>query len=56
MMTNKDQTDRKDLKEIICRVIDKVNTEDEAPVAGCLFGDTCDSCDVTTRYAIGEEG
>ncbi|MFH2007490.1 MAG: hypothetical protein ABI333_12970 [bacterium] len=48
---------RTELKEVICRVIDKMQQrDDDAPAAGCLFADTCDNCDVTTRYAIGEEG
>ena len=49
---------RNDLKDIIARVI--VRLEDEAPKSACIFSDnscdTCDACDVTTRYAIGEEG
>ena len=53
---------RTELKEVICRVIDKMQqSDDNTPAAGCLFADNCDSapcdnCDVTTRYAIGEEG
>jgi hypothetical protein len=48
---------RDDLKDILCRVIENLSN-DEAPEAGCLFGDQSDPdpCDVTTRYAVGEEG
>ena len=47
--------DRADLVEIIRRVIEKVKAE--APEPACLFySDYNDNCDVTTRYAIGEEG
>ena len=48
---------RNELKEIIARVI--VRLENEAPKPGCIFGDcdnSCDACDVTTYYAVGEEG
>ena len=57
---------RIELKEVICRIIDKM--QGEAPKAACLFGDVpdCDvvmkygiqepGCDATTKYAIGEEG
>lgn len=50
---------RKELKEIICRVIDCMKDQDQdetTPALGCVFGDTCDTCDATTKYAIGEEG
>ena len=59
---------RDDLKEVIGRVIKVLGT---SPGAACIFGDNpCDTtlkygifppppppdpCDVTTRYAIGEE-
>ncbi len=46
---------REDLKDIISRVLDRL--QNEAPQPACLFADSpCDSCDVTTRYAVGEEG
>ena len=45
---------RNELKEIIARII--VRLEDEAPKPGCIFGDCDAACDVTTKYAIGEEG
>jgi hypothetical protein len=46
---------REDLKDIIARVVDRLQTE--APKPACIFGDNCDnSCDVTTYYAVGEEG
>ena len=47
---------RNDLKEIIARVI--VVLENDAPKPGCIFDDEpCDqACDMTTRYAVGEEG
>ena len=51
--------DREELKEIIHSILDKLkNVKQEAPKAACFFrDDTGDSpCDVTTRYAIGEEG
>ncbi|MCU0692086.1 MAG: hypothetical protein MUF54_11850 [Polyangiaceae bacterium] len=45
---------REDLKDIIARVVDRLQTE--APKPACLMGDGCDNpCDTTTRYAIGEE-
>jgi hypothetical protein len=46
---------REDLKDIISRVLDRL--QNEAPQPACLFSDgPCDSpCDVTTRYAVGEE-
>ena len=49
---------RDDLKDIIVRVIDRMDETDEAPAAGCLFCDQKDPdpCDVTTFYAVGEEG
>ncbi len=51
---------RDDLKEIILRVIERTehtgDTDDGAPAAGCLFKDAPDPCDVTTFYAVGEEG
>ncbi len=48
---------REDLKDIISRVLDRL--QNEAPTPACLFGDqpSCDdNCDMTTRYAVGEEG
>lgn len=46
---------REDLKEIIGRVL--VRLQDEAPKPACIWADNpCDTCDATTRYAIGEEG
>ncbi len=44
---------REDLKDIIRRVLDRL--QDEAPTPACLFGDAPE-CDVTTYYAVGEEG
>jgi hypothetical protein len=29
---------------------------EEAPQPACIFGDDVDQCDMTTKYAIGEEG
>ena len=48
---------RDDLKEVICRVIDALQQGD-TPTPGCIFGDhPCDNpCDITTHYAVGEEG
>ena len=50
---------REDLKDIIVRVIDNMN-DDNAPACACLFSDNqCDDnpqCDITTYYAVGEEG
>jgi hypothetical protein len=43
---------RNELKEIIARII--VRLESEAPKPACLFTDN--ECDMTTKYAIGEEG
>lgn len=44
---------RDDLKEIIVRVIEELE-DDQAPLPACaFFGDG--GCDVTTRYAVGEE-
>lgn len=43
---------RKDLKEIIARVIAQL---EDPPKPACFFGDAPD-CDVTTYYAVGEEG
>jgi hypothetical protein len=48
---------RNELKDIIARVI--VRLENEAPKPACLFNDNPpdpDPCDMTTRYAVGEEG
>ena len=46
---------RDELKEIIARVIQRINDE-EAPKPACLFGDEGVPCDATTLYGIGEEG
>jgi hypothetical protein len=47
---------REDLRDILCRVIERI-TNDEAPGAGCIFDDSpCDTCDATTKYAVNEEG
>ena len=48
---------REDLKDIIVRVIDQMS-DDTAPDCACIFSDNpCeDTCDYTTRYAVGEEG
>lgn len=49
---------REDLKEIISRVVARL--EEEAPKPACFFSDNpcdqCDECDITTFYAVGEEG
>jgi hypothetical protein len=45
---------REELKEIIGRIVEKL--EEEAPRPACIFGDSGGDCDMTTRYAIGEEG
>ncbi len=50
-MTSK--LDRKDLKDILSRVVQRLKKE-QAPQQGCMFGDG--GCDVTTLYAVGEEG
>jgi hypothetical protein len=42
---------REDLKDIIRRVLDRL--QDESPAPACLFGDN--DCDMTTKYAINEE-
>lgn len=44
---------REELKEILERIVTKM---EEAPQPACIFGDDVDPCDVTTKYAIGEEG
>ncbi len=56
-----------DLKDIIQRVVRKMKDTDESAVAACIYGDdetcakddvicdVCDTCDVTTYYAVGEE-
>ena len=49
---------REELKEIIARVIVRINDE-EAPNPACLFGDVeppPPDCDYTTFYGVGEEG
>ena len=45
---------REELKEIIARVIERIQDE-ETPKPACLFGDWPD-CDATTDYGIGEDG
>ncbi len=51
---------REDLKDIITQVAKKMQdvAQPETPLTACLFGDenSCDTCDITTEYAIGEEG
>ncbi len=42
---------REDLKDIIRRVLDRL--QDESPTPACLFGDS--ECDMTTKYAVNEE-
>ncbi len=47
---------REELKEILERIVNKM---EDAPQTGCIFGDGgCDenTCDLTTFYAVGEEG
>ena len=49
---------RQEMKEIILKVIDKVNEAEQcdAPPPACIFADSPpDPCDVTTYYGIGEE-
>ncbi len=46
--------DRDDLKEIIIRVIEELEDE-QSPQPACVYGDG-GGCDVTTLYAVGEEG
>ena len=45
---------REELKEIIARVIERVENDEEAPKPACIFGDVPD-CDYSTEYAVGEE-
>ena len=46
---------REDLKEIISRVVARL--QEQAPRPACLWGDDVQKpCDVTTYYAVGEEG
>ena len=48
---------REEMKELIVQVIQKLEDDtSEAPAPACLFSDNPDPCDMTTRYAIGEEG
>ena len=47
---------REELKEIIARVIERIENDDDAPTPACLFGDWEEPCDGTTEYAVGEEG
>jgi hypothetical protein len=47
---------RNELKEIIVKVIEKMQREKDegdAPTPACLFGDNCDA---TTKYGMNEEG
>lgn len=45
--------DRSELKEIIRRVIERVQQEElQSPQPGCTFND---NCDVTTKYGVSEE-
>lgn len=44
---------RDELKEIIIRVIETL--DDESPLPACVYGDG-GGCDMTTLYAVGEEG
>ena len=46
---------REDLKEIIARVLDRIQDNEEAPKPACLFGDGTVPCDATSRYSVGEE-
>lgn len=48
--------ERAELRELIRRVIarmEEMAADREAPRPACLWGDTCDA---TTDYAVGEEG
>ena len=45
---------RQELKEIIIDVMEQLEEPCEAPKPACLFSDN--PCDVTTFYAVGEEG
>lgn len=47
---------REELKEILSRIIDKLQepAREDAPPPACIFNDA--PCDVTTRYAVNEEG
>ena len=52
---------RKELKEIILAVIDKMQTEVPQTACSIFFADQdwsppCDGCDYTTYYGVGEEG
>jgi hypothetical protein len=49
---------REDLKEIVVKVVERLQQEQDAPSTGCTFKDSCgvDTCDATSLYAIGEEG
>jgi hypothetical protein len=51
---------REDLKDIIKRVLENLqqDQDSDSPTTACIFYDKppCDNCDVTTRYAVGEEG
>jgi hypothetical protein len=53
-MDSREQMERKELKEIIKRVIDQVKQESTAPKPACLYGDKTPG--PTTEYAVGEEG
>jgi hypothetical protein len=47
---------RTEIKEIVCKVLEKLQQErDEQPETACVYGDG-GGCDMTTLYAVGEEG
>ena len=49
---------KQDLREIIVRVLDRMHEESDqaqAPTTACVYGDG-GGCDMTTLYAVGEEG
>lgn len=47
---------RQEMKDLILEVIGRLESDEaEAPAPACFFGDNPDPCDMTTRYAIGEE-
>jgi hypothetical protein len=47
--------DRRELKEIIQRVIEQVKKDKAAPQPACLYGDNQPPPGPTTMYAVGEE-
>lgn len=47
---------REELKEIVIEVMEKLADPCEAPLPACVFSDNPNPCDVTTFYAVGEEG